>query len=126
MGRRYTILTKRAATAFTVLACAALSVPARAQSSRSLLDWRRIGNSSQLLGLPSPAGGAADRVWFGQDGRILVRLSNGRVYVTADLEQWQLDTATPPPVPAAPAGAIAPEISARLVAANSNQTVVYA
>ncbi len=126
MGRRYTTLTKRTATAVMVLACAALAWPAAAQSSRSLLDWRRIGNSSQLLGLPSPAGGAADRVWFGQDGRILVRLSNGRVYATADLEQWQLDTAQPPAAAPAPAGALAPEPSAHLVAANSNRTVVYA
>ncbi|MBN9660760.1 MAG: hypothetical protein J0H49_21390 [Acidobacteria bacterium] len=126
MGRRYTILTKRTAAAFTVLACAALAAPAEAQSSRSLLDWRRIGNSSQLLGLPSPAGGAADRVWFSQDGRILVRLSNGRVYGTADLEQWQSDSAQPPAFPAAPEGAVAPEVSARLVPANSNRTVLYA
>ncbi|MGC4052171.1 MAG: hypothetical protein QM757_22770 [Paludibaculum sp.] len=127
MGRRYTILSKRTAAAVTVLACAALALPAAAQifpfSSR-LAKNRQL---QPIVRLAFACGRrAVDRIWFSQDGRILVRLPNGRVYATADLEQWTSDTAQPPALPPSPEGAIAPEISARLVAANSNRAVVYA
>lgn len=51
-------------------------------------EWRRVGSTSVALGLSSPAGGAAERVWF--DGAALfVRLGEGRVYSTRDFERWE-------------------------------------
>ncbi|HEY3441536.1 MAG TPA: hypothetical protein VGK29_12315 [Paludibaculum sp.] len=118
MSQRDTIR-NRAATV-GLLALLALIPTASAQ-------WRRIGNSTQLLGLASPAGGPAERVWFGADGRLFVQLPGGRSYSSADLEAWQAETGAAPALAAgAPAGAIAPEAGAVLRVAASNPGVVYA
>ncbi len=54
-------------------------------------DWRRIGNSAIDLSLSGPASGAVDRVWFDAEGvKIFARMPSGAVYVTEDLEGWQL------------------------------------
>ncbi|MGO9097087.1 MAG: hypothetical protein ACLQGV_17925 [Bryobacteraceae bacterium] len=63
-------------------------------------DWRHIGNSAVEMALASPASGAADRVWFSPDGALLfVRTAAGRVFQTADFENWQPTAAAPPNVP---------------------------
>jgi len=63
-------------------------------------DWRHIGNSAVEMALASPASGAADRVWFSSDGALLiVRTASGRVFQTADFENWQPTAAAPPAVP---------------------------
>lgn len=126
MGRQDTPSSRKIAATLLVLLFAASSQVATAQTASALPDWRRLGNSSQLLGLPSPAGGTVERAWFGAGGRILVSLPNGRVYATSDLESWQPDAAQPPALPAAPAGAVAPEPAARLQAADPARGVVYA
>jgi uncharacterized protein (TIGR03437 family) len=63
-------------------------------------DWRHIGNSAVEMALASPASGAADRVWFSPDGALLfVRTAAGRVFQTADFENWKPTTAALPAVP---------------------------
>ena len=53
------------------------------------------------LALPSLATGAVDRVWYSPDGSSLyAKTASGRVFQTADFEQWQLVTdpkVSPPP-----------------------------
>ncbi len=45
------------------------------------------------LALPSLATGAVDRVWYSADGSSLyAKTASGRVFETADFEQWQLVT----------------------------------
>jgi uncharacterized protein (TIGR03437 family) len=62
-------------------------------------DWRHIGNSAVEMALASPASGAADRVWFSPEGALLfVRTAAGRVFQTADFENWQPTAAAPPAV----------------------------
>jgi uncharacterized protein (TIGR03437 family) len=107
-----------------------LPPPVFAQTaSRLRADWRRVGNSSLLLGLPSPAGGPVERVWFeGESGRVLARLSTGQAFSTADFETWQPaqsaeDSADNTRVPA---GARPPEAAARMAPAPSERTRVYA
>lgn len=64
-------------------------------------DWRRAGSAVIELGLASPAGGPADRVWYSNDGeRLFVRTQSGRVFETDDFETWRLSTALPPAQPA--------------------------
>ncbi len=63
--------------------------------------WRHIGNSAIESGqLPSAATGPVDRVWYSPDGlSLFAKTVSGRVFRTADFEQWQLVTdakATPP------------------------------
>lgn len=53
-------------------------------------EWRRAGNTTVMLGLPSPAGGAVERVWFDPEGgRLSARTGSGRTYATSDFESWQ-------------------------------------
>lgn len=72
--------------------------PAAAQTAST--GWRHIGNSALDMGLPSAATGPVDRVWYSADGQSLfARTISGRVFQTADFEQWQLvngDKALPP------------------------------
>lgn len=106
-----------------LLALASLVAAAPSASAQ----WRQIGNSTQLLGLTSPAGGPVERVWFGADGRLFVRLPGGRAYSSIDLEAWQPETgAAPTALLAAPADAVTPEAGAVLRAAQKNPGVVYA
>src|SRR5580658_6170210 len=62
--------------------------------------WRHVGNSAIELALPSAATGPVDRVWYSLDGlSLFAKTAAGRVFRTADFEQWQLVTdgkATPP------------------------------
>lgn len=85
-------------------------------SAQTTLDWRRAGTSVIDLGLASPAGGAADRVWYSADGaRLYVRTQAGKVFETGDFESWRLSVAAPPAQQADYAGASTrPEASARM------------
>jgi uncharacterized protein (TIGR03437 family) len=68
-------------------------------------DWRPVGNTLRLLGLPSPAGGPVERLWFSAEGRLHLRLSDGRQFATSDWETWVPSTTEAPAVAAiAPAG----------------------
>ena len=118
MGKPYT-----PGRTLTVLALAALAASAQ---PRPRLDWRRTGNSAQLLGLSSPAGGPVERVWFGA-GRLLVKLPDGRVYGSADLETWQADSSAAPVAESpAPADARAPEAGATFRSARAGSATLYA
>jgi uncharacterized protein (TIGR03437 family) len=65
-------------------------------------DWRHIGGFSFEARLASPAGGPADRVWFSGDGsRLFVRTAAGRIYQTADFENWAAASGPEPPEPRA-------------------------
>ena len=80
------------------LALGLAAAPSSAQNRQSS-DWRPVGNTLQLLDLPSPAGGAAERVWFAGDPAVLyVRLPGARVFATSDLDNWIPATAEPPAV----------------------------
>ena len=119
MGNRYTIYHSVA-----VLALAALAAPA--QTPRPRLDWRRAGNSSQLLGLASPAGGPVERVWFA-NGALLVRLPGALTFSSPDGENWQPATMLAPAADSgAPAGALAPEPGAVFRSARAASPTVYA
>jgi uncharacterized protein (TIGR03437 family) len=62
------------------------------------VGWRHIGNSAIETALPAAATGPVDRVWYSPDGSALfAKTASGRTFRTADFEQWQLVTATPPP-----------------------------
>ncbi len=80
---------------FSILAIAALG-----QSQPTRLDWRRLGNSSQVTGLASAAGGPVDRAWFLAGGGVGVRLSSGRTMLSDDLETWRDAGAVTAPSPA--------------------------
>ncbi len=75
----------------------------------ALPEWRHVGNSGIDLSLASPATGPVNRVWFSADGSALfARTHSGRVFSTADFQQWQPDsTATPATDPPA-VGALLP------------------
>lgn len=92
---------------------------------RPRLDWRRIGNSSQVVGLASPAGGPVDRVWFDTGGRLSAMLPDSRTFSTSDLETWKPLTAEPPAVAPPPAGTTTPEGGVRLITSRGG-LVVYA
>lgn len=59
--------------------------------------WRPVGNTLRLLGLPSPAGGPVERLWFSSEGRLHLMLGDGRRFVTSDWESWTPSTQAPPP-----------------------------
>ncbi|MFB3778194.1 MAG: hypothetical protein ACE141_11300 [Bryobacteraceae bacterium] len=63
-------------------------------------DWRKIGNPSYEMGLASPATGPVQAVWFSQDGRRLVVLTeSGRYWESEDLEKWKSLAGFSPPAP---------------------------
>ncbi|MBI5281719.1 MAG: hypothetical protein HY858_08575 [Candidatus Solibacter usitatus] len=110
-----------------IAAALAAVTPALAQPANPQAEWRKVGNSLRLLGLPSAAGGPVERVWFGLEGRLTVRLAGGNTYTTQDLETWQPAGLQPPePSTPPPAGARAPESGARMQAARSGSATVYA
>ena len=92
---------------------AALLVSASTGSAQTPApEWRHIGGSLMEFGLPSPATGPVSRVWFSPDGQSLfARTASGRVFKTADLEQWQpvTDDIAMPPSESLPAVDTAPE-----------------
>jgi uncharacterized protein (TIGR03437 family) len=64
------------------------------------------------MGLPSAATGPVDRVWYSTDGQsLLAKTASGRVFRTADFEQWQLVTGNAATAPAVnePSAASVPE-----------------
>ncbi len=108
------------------LALALLS-PLAGQTAVSRQGWTRIGNTSLLAGLSSSAGGPVERAWFGADGRISVRLPDGRTLSSQDTETWAADTTEPTNTAVTlPAGAAAPEAGAVMKAARAGGAVVYA
>jgi len=121
MGRTDTLL--GLARRVAVLSLAAAAAFAQAQAPR--LDWRRIGNSSQVLGLASSSGGSVQRAWFLPDGRVAVLLPGGRAWSSEDLETWRPES-TPPPVPDAADAAQPPEPAALLRQAHPGDAVLYA
>src|SRR5690242_13550132 len=63
-------------------------------------NWRHIGNWVVERSLAGPASGPVARVWYSQDGATLfLQTGSGRLYQTADLENWRPSTAAPPPMP---------------------------
>jgi uncharacterized protein (TIGR03437 family) len=70
--------------------------------------WRRVGNSSILLNLPSPASGSVSAVWFSSDQQIYARLPDGALWTTTDFETWR------------PVGEAAPRFVQRSVEAPSH------
>src|ERR1035437_3077121 len=85
----------------TVLLSALFAGPARAQVVSA--DWRHVGNSVVDEALAGPASGPVKRVWYGPGGTLYTQTRSGRVYQTADLENWQASGA---PVPPAGANAV--------------------
>jgi uncharacterized protein (TIGR03437 family) len=110
--------------------CASLALPVRAQEGGPARpDWRRTGNTNILLGLPSPAGGPVERVWFDAGtGLLLARTGSGGVYSTADFESWTAAAAEPAAIDETriPPGARPPEGAARLFVAAGDRTRLYA
>lgn len=94
-------------TRHTLLAAALLAAAGLPLAAQSAADhgWRPVGNTLRLLGLPSPAGGPVERLWFSADGQLHLMLGDGRRFVTSDWESWAPSTQSPPPaVAAVPAG----------------------
>lgn len=93
MSRCNTLLSRALILAFGVV-CA--TSPLAAQT-RFVPDWHAIGNTLQLLGLPSPASGPVERVWYAGDGeRLVFQLPDGRKFASSDLESWSPATDAPP------------------------------
>jgi len=99
-----------------------------ARERTSALEWRRVGNTALELGLASPASGPVDRVWYSEDGStIYVRTALGRIFETADLEQWKRSSvASPPADTPGPAVVAMPETIAKVRAAFGRPSRVYA
>src|ERR1700680_906342 len=77
----------------TVLFSLLMSGPALGQQA----DWRHIGNTVLDQGLAGPATGPVRRVWYDTGGVLFAQTGAGRVYQTADLENWQASSAVAPP-----------------------------
>jgi uncharacterized protein (TIGR03437 family) len=89
-------------------------------------DWRKVGGSSVDLALAAPATGAVDQVWFSSGGSVLfARTWSGRVFQTADFENWIPAEAGEAPAPAGANAARLPETGARIIAAAGNRARVY-
>jgi uncharacterized protein (TIGR03437 family) len=81
------------------------------------LDWRHIGNSAIELSMPSVTTGPVSRVWYSQDGSLLyTQTFSGRIFSTADFEQWKRvqDQTAVPPAPANLEAANIPEAGLKL------------
>src|SRR5579862_5887990 len=88
------------------------------------VGWRHIGNSAMELPLPSLATGAVGRVWYSPDGSSLyAKTAAGRVFQTADFEQWRLvtDQKVIPPTEEQPQVASAPETGLKLTSGPSGR-----
>ncbi|MBA3972879.1 MAG: hypothetical protein C0504_01520 [Candidatus Solibacter sp.] len=97
-----------------------------AQTGAGQSPWRQAGNSLQLLGLPSPAGGRVDRVWFDAEGAGLrVQLAGGAIWGSENLETWSRRVEAVPLIEAAKAASV-PEPAARTRARSAGSAVVYA
>ena len=117
----------------TVLLSVLVASPALAQgvpAAAPLADWRHIGSFTVDWALAGPASGPVKRVWYGTGGVLFAQTESGRVYQTADLENWQASAA---PVPPAAVNAIAdagartlPEAGAQTRALAGDNSRVYA
>lgn len=112
------------ATGWRLAAVVSLTAAAAwAQSARqSSLDWRRLGQPSVDLRLAGPASGPVNAVWYSPDGGTLfARVSSGKVFATADFENWSVSDAKAPEASSrAAAPARLPEASARAVTASGD------
>jgi uncharacterized protein (TIGR03437 family) len=80
------------------------------------------------VGLASPATGPVQSVWYSADGsRLVARTRAGRVFETADFENWtSVDAASEPAEAPAPAVDRMPESSAKVSVSNTAPGRVYA
>jgi uncharacterized protein (TIGR03437 family) len=98
-----------------------------ASAQDSPANWRKIGNTSLLLGLPSPATGPVERVWFSTEGdSLFVRTFSGKLYQTKDFQSWQTAATPSAPAPDEPATISRPEKDARLRSARPQSATLYA
>jgi uncharacterized protein (TIGR03437 family) len=99
-----------------ILLLTAVAAVAQTPAESLRPNWRRIAGSTVDLALAGPATGPVSRVWFSEDGsRLYAQTASGRVFESADLENWSL-TATPVAIPGvAPATAVrSPAAGARM------------
>ncbi|HXG34764.1 MAG TPA: hypothetical protein VNJ11_15465 [Bryobacteraceae bacterium] len=83
-------------------------------------DWQRIGGLAVEAGLGSPAGGPVERVWFTENGTVVIRTASGRYFSTANFGKWApLDRFEEPPPDASPIK-FSPRDPTRLYAAGAD------
>ena len=92
----------------------------------SNVDWQHIGNTVVDEALAGPATGPVKRVWYGSGGMLYAQIQTGRVYQTADLENWQASSAAVPPAGANALVPSLPEAGAQTRAAVGEPSRVYA
>ncbi len=92
------------------------------------VEWRPVGHPAIEAGLASPATGPMQAVWYSADGsRLYARTRAGRVFETADFENWApSEASSEPAAPPTPALDRVPEAGARLAASPSVPGRVYA
>ena len=103
--------------------------PAHAQSGPALglaPDWRHIGNLVLDEPLAGTASGPCKRVWYGAGRTLYVETASGRVYQTADLENWQPSNASVPSSASNAVAASLPEPGAQTRALTEDTIRVYA
>ncbi len=62
-------------------------------------DWVRLGNSAIDDSLAGLATGAVERAWYSPAGdRLMIRTQSGKVFETADFENWRASTEAVPAV----------------------------
>src|SRR5215475_16120736 len=95
---------------------------------QSETDWRKIGGYSVDVSLASPATGPVDQVWFSPSGSVLfARTRSGKVFQTADFENWAAVTGPiDPPRPVSAAAARLPEAGVQIIQAQGNPARSYA
>jgi len=89
-------------------------------------DWRHIGNLVMDQSLAGAASGPCKRVWYGPGAMLYVQTASGRVYQTADLENWQASNAPVPPVTTNAIAGSLPELGAQTRAIPGAASRVYA
>jgi uncharacterized protein (TIGR03437 family) len=88
------------ATVPILIATVLLAGLVRAQAPNPSPDWRHIGNWVVEKSLAGPASGPVARVWYSQDGATLfAQTGSGRLFQTADFENWRPSTVAPPSMP---------------------------
>ncbi len=89
--------------------------------------WTRIAGYTINTGLAGPATGAVESVWYAPGGKgLIARTASGRVFATADFEQWKLNTDPVPaaatkPVLASSRGADKPEAGIQVVTSGTRK-----
>ncbi len=97
-------------------------IPENAQPEQ----WRRIGNASIEMDLPSVATGPVQRVWFSDTGSSLfAQTLSGAIWRTNDFERWSPAAAQPPESRNAPLGSAAPEADAQVRRASATGSRWY-